>query len=328
MDRRSGPATPTDGLGNQGLGALLGRPAADRCSTAISDAKRVVDLADAQIERFQRDGFLVIDHFLELEQVESARRRFEPLFRGEFETGLQPDEWNWHAGRDAEDLTHQICNGWKSDRIVAGIVLQAEIRRMTAMLAGWTGARIAQDNVIWKPPGAKPLGFHQDDSYCRWVAPSGYVTVWMALDDTTAAGGMIEYARGSHRWGIFPPIRQFHAPDNYRDALDSAARQVGVTPEIVKIEVPAGGCVVHDGKTWHGSDTNRSKAPRRSLVTHCIAAEARFHPSEVSPIYSRYRRIDDDRMDESFFPILWTRHGYRSPYLQAVNSQTVRGPAS
>jgi phytanoyl-CoA hydroxylase len=36
----------------------------------------------------------------------------------------------------------------------------------------------------------------------------------------------------------------------------------------------------------------------------------------MSHIYSRYRRVDDDTMDESCFPILWTASGYRTPYLQ------------
>jgi len=35
----------------------------------------------------------------------------------------------------------------------------------------------------------------------------------------------------------------------------------------------------------------------------------------VSYIYSRYRRADDLTMDESFFPILWTQDGYRTPFL-------------
>jgi hypothetical protein len=52
-------------------------------------------------------------------------------------------------------------------------------------------------------------------------------------------------------------------------------------------------------------------------VTHCLAAEARFHPTEVSYIYSRYHRVGDDSMDESFFPILWTQSGYRTPFLEA-----------
>ncbi|HMK86899.1 MAG TPA: phytanoyl-CoA dioxygenase family protein [Steroidobacteraceae bacterium] len=275
------------------------------------------EITPAHIEQFRRDGFLVLERFLSSGDVERARARFEPLFRGEFETGLYPDEWNWREDRDSPDRTRQICNGWKSDRTIASIVLREEIGRLCATLAGWTGARIGQDNVLWKPPGAKALGFHQDDSYCHWVIPLGFTTCWMALDDTTAAGGTLEYARGSHRWGLFPRIREFHAPEDYREALESAARSVGGTIDLVPVEVPAGGCAVHAGGLWHGSDVNRTREPRRSLVTHCLRAEARFHPTEVSYIYSRYRRVGDDTLDESFFPVLWTRSGYRTPFLES-----------
>jgi hypothetical protein len=274
-------------------------------------------ITPGQLEQFRADGFLILERFLSAQEVELARSRFEPLFRGEFETGLYPDEWNWCEGRDPPDRTRQICNGWKSDRTIARIVLKEEIGRLCAALAGWTGARIGQDNVLWKPPGAKALGFHQDDSYCGWVIPPGFTTCWMALDDTTAVGGTIEYARGSHRWGVFPKIGQFHAPDDYREALKIAAHSVGAQVDLVPIEVPAGGCVIHAGGTWHGSDVNRTTRPRRSLVTHCLRSEARFHPTQVSAIYSRYRRVGDDTMDESFFPILWTQSGYRTAWLDA-----------
>ena len=120
----------------------------------------VVPLGEADIARFHEDGFLILDRFLAADLVDAARARFEPLFRGEFATGLHPDEWNWQDGRDPPDRTRQICNGWKSDRTVARIVLAEAVGRACAALMGWPGARIAQDNVIWKPPGAKPLGFH------------------------------------------------------------------------------------------------------------------------------------------------------------------------
>lgn len=286
----------------------------------------MVRITPSQIAQFKADGFLILDHLLSSAELETARSRFEPLFRGEFATGLYPDEWNWREGRDPPDRTRQICNGWKSDRAIARIVLKEEIGRICATLAGWSGARIGQDNVIWKPPGATALGFHQDDSYCQWVIPSGFTTCWIALDDTTAAGGTLEYVRGSHRWGAFPTIRQFHAPDDYRESLRMAAESVGATVEIVPVEVPAGGCAIHAGGTWHGSDRNRSSQPRRSLVAHCLPAEARFHPTEVSYIYSRYRRVGDDTMDESFFPILWTHSGQRSAHLEAYLAATCTGP--
>ena len=163
----------------------------------------MAEITPSQIEQFRAEGFLVLRELLSPRDVQRARARFEPLFRGEFETGLYPDEWNWREDRDPPDRTRQICNGWKSDRIVASIVLAEQVGRICATLAGWTGARMGQDNVVWKPPGAKALGFHQDNSYCHWVIPMGFTTCWMALDDTSAAGGTIEYARGSHRWGLF-----------------------------------------------------------------------------------------------------------------------------
>ncbi|MFO1060123.1 MAG: phytanoyl-CoA dioxygenase family protein [Dongiaceae bacterium] len=278
----------------------------------------MIDLTPDQVARFQADGFLILERFVPPAQVAAARARFEPLFRGEFATGLYPDEWNWREGRDPADRTRQICNAWKSDPAIADVVLQPAIGRLVAGLMGWPGARMGQDNVLWKPPGARPLGFHQDDSYCHWVVPAGFCTVWLALDDTTAAGGTIEYARGSHRWGVFPPIRQFHAPENYREDFEAAAAAIGERPEIVPVEVPAGGCAIHHGRTWHGSGWNRAERPRRALVAHCLSSAARFHPTEISYIYSRYKRAGDETMDESFFPILWTRDGYRSRFLPAA----------
>jgi hypothetical protein len=268
-----------------------------------------------QAEAFARDGFLVLERFIDPAWAEHLATRFEPLFAGRFETGLMPDEWNWRSDRDPADRARQICNGWRADRAIAGLVLQPGIGWLAAGLAGWPGARIAQDNVIWKPPGATPLGFHQDNSYNGWIVPSEMLSCWVALDPTSAAGGTIEYVRGSHRWGRFPPATEFHAPADYRRDLAAAAATVGQTPEIVAVEVPAGGCAFHHGWVWHGSDANRDRRPRRSLVAHCMSSAARFHPTMKSAVYSRYQRVGDDSMDESFFPVLWRNDGYRTPWL-------------
>jgi ectoine hydroxylase-related dioxygenase (phytanoyl-CoA dioxygenase family) len=270
------------------------------------------------IDTFRRDGFVIIRNLLSGAQVEAARSRFEPLFQGRFETGIYPDEWNWQEGRDPPDRTRQICNGWKSDRTIARIVLSAGVGELCARMGGWEGARIGQDNVLWKPPGAKSLGFHQDDSYCHWVVPAGYITCWMPLDATTAAGGTIEYARGSHLWPLSPPKGKFHAPDDYHATLREAAAEAGGAIDIVPIEVAAGDAVIHHGRVWHGSGPNSAAVPRRALVSHCISADCRFHPTEVSYIYSRYRRRSDLDMDESYFPILWRADGYRTPWLASL----------
>ena len=275
-----------------------------------------ISLTNEQREAFQLDGFVIIERVLDDDAIEAARSRFEPLFSGAFETGLQPDEWNWRMGSSALDRTRQICNAWKSDRIIASIVLRTDIGRACAQLRSWPGARINQDNVIWKPPGSRALGFHQDDSYQAWIVPHEMMTCWITLDDTSADQGTIEYVRSSHLWSVSPPIAQFHAPKDPLAEMREAARHAKVSePEIVSIEVPAGSAVIHHGRTWHGSRDNRGRHHRRSVVAHCMSSEACFHAKNVSPIYSRYKRYDTTEMDEDFFPILWRNDGYRTPWL-------------
>jgi c-di-AMP phosphodiesterase-like protein len=48
-----------------------------------------------------------------------------------------------------------------------------------------------------------------------------------------------------------------------------------------------------------------------------MSSEAKFHPTHISYIYNRYKRIGDTAMDESYFPILWREDGYRSPWVDA-----------
>ena len=172
----------------------------------------------------------------------------------------------------------------------------------------WPGARIGQDNVIWKPPGTKPLGFHQDDSYNDWIIPGEMLTCWITLDDTRADQGTIEHVRGSHKWPIAPPIEQFHAPDDPLADLQPAAQAAGVQDyEIVPVVVKAGTAVFHHGRTWHGSRDNRGEKPRRAVIAHCISSAATFHPTAISYIYSRYKKAARSSMDESYFPVLWRR---------------------
>ena len=216
-------------------------------------------LGDAEVETFDRDGFVIVEDLVDPDLARRALDRYADLFAGSFETGLYPDEWNWRQGVNAPDLTRQICNAWKSDREIARVVLRPDIGRACARLGGWPGARLSQDNVLWKPPGGKALGFHQDSSYEQWAVPSEWVSCWIALEDTTAAQGTVEYVRGSHRWSSrWGMIEQFHGPVDPHAELRHAAAAHGWEPEFVPVEVPAGGGAFHHGWTWHGSDVNRS----------------------------------------------------------------------
>jgi tetratricopeptide (TPR) repeat protein len=53
------------------------------------------ELTPQQVQTFHDDGFLVVENFIPPAVAARVAARYEGLFRGEFETGLYPDEWNW-----------------------------------------------------------------------------------------------------------------------------------------------------------------------------------------------------------------------------------------
>ncbi len=279
----------------------------------------MIELDTAQRQNFDDDGFVIVDRLIDPGLVDGLRQAFDDLFSGRFETGVRPDEVNWQQGSGDPTRTRQICNGWKANRDIAAIVLDESIGKAIARLAGWPGVRIMQDNVLWKPPATKSLGFHQDSAYLSWFTPSDLLTCWIALDDTSADGGTLEFVRGSHRWTLREPKGEFHAPEDYRKPMLEAAALEGVEADIAFVEVAAGGGSFHHGRTWHGSGPNNSGNPRRSLVLHAMQSDVEYVPENfdkgTGPIYSRYKRLGDNLLDENYFPILWREDGYRTPQL-------------
>jgi hypothetical protein len=128
-------------------------------------------LSRTQIDQYQKNGFLVIENLLDPKTVEILRQRFDFLFQGKFETGIVPDEVNWQLGVSDPSLTRQIRNGWKADTMIALTVLRADLGMAIAHLANWPGTRIFQDNLLWKPPAARSVGYHQDNAYISWLQP-------------------------------------------------------------------------------------------------------------------------------------------------------------
>jgi ectoine hydroxylase-related dioxygenase (phytanoyl-CoA dioxygenase family) len=279
----------------------------------------VLDISENDKSCFDQNGFLIAHELIEPSRIPELKNAFEELFNGRFETGVRPDEVNWQQQDGDPELTRQICNGWKANRAIASVILDQKIGEAIARLAGWSGVRVMIDNVIWKPVGAKSLGYHQDSSYLSWFTPSDLLTCWIALDDTCAEGGTLEFIRGSHRWKLSQPEGEFHAPQDYRNPMEKAAARQGTEPEICHVKVPAGGGSFHHGWTWHGSGTNYANTPRRALVVHAMQSDVEYLPENfgqgIGPIYSRYKRLGDNSLDENFFPVIWHESGYRTPQI-------------
>lgn len=275
-----------------------------------------LDITEDEIAFYQENGYLIKDRIVDDATVERLREAMDRLFAGEYASGLMPDEVNYSPKQPDQLATRQLCGVWKSDPVMAEVLLAPETGKAIAKLSGWSGTRLAQDNILYKPPGGgKSIGLHQDAAYAVWSTSPTWTSMWIALDDTTADGGTLEFMPRSHKWPHAGVIEQFHAPEDYKKDYKRVAAEQGQSDlESVKVVVPAGGGSFHDGWLWHGSGPNATGGIRRSVVSHCQPADSQY-TNECGYVYSRYKRFGTNEMDESFFPILWREDGYRSPFI-------------
>ena len=290
---------------------------------------RLEGISSLDRSRFEEDGFLIVERLLDSEQIQDLRSRFPLLFAGKFDTGIYPDEWYWREGMSLPDVTRHMANAWKADLTVAKLALSESIGRFAADLCGWSGTRLGQDTIWWKAPKTKPIAYHQDTSFMDYLEPPSTLTCWVTLDDTHRDVGTLEYAPGSHRWPLTPLPNAFHGEEDYRAQMKAAAKAAGVNPpDPFFIEVPAGSCVFHCGETWHGSAANTtSDKMRRAIGIHMLPENVLFSDRPGGYIYRRYQRTGDPSLDESYFPVLWSRSGHRTKWIDAYCESGLRQAA-
>jgi len=253
--------------------------------------------------------------------AKKLKERVVPVFEGEYETKVWPDELTWRKGLSRDDVTREICNVWKSDLTFASVVCSRTLGKLAADLMGWGGAKLAQDDIFWKPTASKSISFHRDLPYFDFIVPSEVVTIWIALTPATLDTGTLEYARGSHLWKDEAKMeKHFHAPEDYLAPLKEAATKTGNKIEIVPVVLPPGGISVHHGNLWHGSGTNKAidGSQRMSLAIHYIPENTQFSEAKKAGYtYGRYKIFGSTKMEETFFPIVYRKDGYVSPILKS-----------
>ena len=255
------------------------------------------------------------------------KKRMTKMFDGEFETGIYPDEWHWRQGLSKDNVTREICNAWKSDTYIASIVLHPSLGQFICHLMGWNSIRIAQDDILWKPPRttSSSVGFHQDSTYIsKQFEPydNNSVTLWIALDDATIETGCLEYIPKSHtqEWNKQYnnnnniPSTSFHNTDIMSDLYQHSQC----------VPVKEGYALLHHQDVWHGSKPNQSNHQhRRALVIHYLRGDVKFSTTnDITYIYGRYKRHSSIDLDEQFFPIIYgnrklTRSSWLNDFLNS-----------
>ena len=157
-------------------------------------------------------------------------------------------------------------------------------------------------------PHGRPARSH------RPISPSVVLSFMWAITDFTAANGATRLVPGSHLSGLHP---------------DPACAYDEVTAE-----VPAGGAVVWDARTWHASGTNGSGAPRIGVQTSYCAVQFRqlrnftlsLPPDVQATLSDEMRSLLGFRLWSSYgatddYDVEFARPGYEGPSGRDVGAQ-------
>lgn len=213
-----------------------------------------VEVTGAQRDFYLEQGYLILRGLFTPEEIAAATRDAEAAL-------LRPDLISTDnlRCRWADDVETGACRLDALDPIIdlaPACGALAEAPQLLAALAKLYGepACLFKDKLIYKPPGAKGYGLHQD--YIAWPSfPKSFLTVVIPLDPADAENGCIEVFTGYHRELMSPADGDYH--ELSPDQVDPARS--------VKLVLEPGDVAIFPGLTPHRSDANRSDRWRRQL---------------------------------------------------------------
>ncbi len=235
-------------------------------------------MSQDQVAAFQRDGFLIIEDFLDPGELERWRtsvdravlerdgRKFanQDIKIGE-DDGINPDADYYGKVFD------QLLNLWQSDDEVRELILDPRIGEMASTLAGIDGVRVWHDQALIKRPWGNPTGFHLDTPFWSFSNRNA-LSIWVALDDATTENGCLCFFPGSHQHTTFENPGITKNLDAIFDMYPEFRNQ-----EPVRATMKAGTASFHNGMCVHGAGANMTTQPRRAMTCAFMPVGSTFN---------------------------------------------------
>ena len=252
------------------------------------------------IERYREDGFLAFDTGLSADTVAALRNTLRGLHDAGtgFEEGALFDAMGVDDGSEPARFPQILHPRSFAPELIGNSFFQVA-RGIAEQLLG-SEVRFKADISLMKPAqigDATP--WHQDEAFQDPAFDYDEVSFWLALQPVNNANGCMAYFPGTHKGPILP--HGFPGNDPRIHALECIS---GFDPrDAVECPLPAGGCVIHNGRTLHGAGPNRSDEPRMAyvLIFDRVPTPARA-PREF-PWRQQHRTARAQRERD------WRRHG-------------------
>ena len=235
-------------------------------------------LTAEQIAKYQKDGYLLVENFLSPQELDFWRqavteaieeRGGKKLPYGDLKVG-DDDGINKDSDYYGK-VFDQMLNLWQTNEKIKKIMVDEELGKMVATLAGSTGTRIWHDQALIKRPWANPTSWHLDTPFWSF-SDRRALSIWVALDDATYENGCLYFLPGSFHSTTFenPGIGK------NMDAIFEFYPQFR-NSKSVAVPMKAGSCSFHNGMTIHGAGANMTNGYRRAMTCAFMPDGATFN---------------------------------------------------
>ena len=218
------------------------------------------------IDAFDRDGVVPIRGLLGQTELARLAEAIEDDIRdpGPFYHGYESDEGQFHGN----------LRLWETHDTFRDICLRSDLPHIAQAFFASKKINLLYDQLFVKESAmSQRTRWHNDQPY--WPIRGWQVlSIWIALDNTTAQTGRVEFIRGSHKWdrwfqpevfGKTAAINQYERNPDYEDIPDIQADRDNY--DIVSWDLEPGDVYVFHAMTVHGAGGNTSSERRRRGYT-------------------------------------------------------------